>query len=290
MIDKLPPLNSLKAFDAAGRHLNFSHAAAELMVSVGAVSQQIGLLEDWIGKPLFNRTNRGLQFTELGKQYHHTITNAFNEIRSATGNLSRPETSKKLTISSTTSFTMKFLLPRISSFRELWPDVDISIQASTETWHFNQDEGDVAIRYGANPSKDFWSKKISQDAFILTASPDIAAKSIDHSPFLIDSHFDNVLNFPDWKQLRDTFQLNDKFPIQIRQFSQHWMVIEAAINGEGVALVKKILVKDDLKSGKLKQIGVQEIGMNTGYFLLTAKGNESDKVFRSFEKWINSMT
>ena len=145
----LPPLNGLRAFEAAGRRLNFRAAADELGVTQGAVAQQVRQLEAHLGLPLFERLPKGLAFTSSGRSYHVNISAAFEDLRSAT-NILKPEPNTVL-ISVTPTFAAKWLIPNLPAFSEVCPEIDLRIMATEKLSSFHSEGINLAIRQGAPP-------------------------------------------------------------------------------------------------------------------------------------------
>ncbi len=145
----LPPLNGLRAFEIAGRRLNFRAAADELGVTQGAVAQQVRQLEAHLGLPLFERLPKGIAFTSSGRSYHAHVSAAFEELRTATNNL-RPEPDKVL-ISVTPTFAAKWLIPNLPDFSAQHPEIDLRILATEKVSSFHSDGIDLAIRQGEPP-------------------------------------------------------------------------------------------------------------------------------------------
>ena len=145
----LPPLNGLRAFEAAGRYLNFRAAADELGVTQGAVAQQVRGLEDHVGMPLFERLPKGLAFTAAGRGYHVRIAEAFTTLREASAVL-QPQTAKVL-ISVTPTFAAKWLIPHLPDFTARYPDIDLRILATEKVSSFHADGIDLAVRLGEPP-------------------------------------------------------------------------------------------------------------------------------------------
>lgn len=296
MPEHLPPLNALRAFEKAGRHLNIARAAQDLGVSSGAISQQVHALEKWIGCRLFQRSNRGLSFTEAGAAYYDGVSKALDDIRLATHAIGRPEIRKRLIISVTASFAMKFLLPRLAAFRDKWPDLDISVSTVELISEFNPSDGDVGIRYGLAHQASYWTREILRDELILVASPNLvdrrehdnAVLHIEDYPLLMDRHPTVIQDYPSWQEYLKSQGVADTENLTLREYSQQWMVIEAAINGEGVALAKRCLVQDDLAAGKLVTLSQEELRLKSGYYMLALPENANDPVIRSFRKWMEN--
>jgi LysR family glycine cleavage system transcriptional activator len=281
----------------SGRYLNIARAAQELGVSSGAVSQQIHSLEKWMGCRLFRRGNRGLTFTPAGETFHEAVSEALGTIRKATKTVSRPEVRQAFIISVTASFAMKFLLPHLSEFRDKWPNIDISVSTVELINEFQPADGDVGIRYGITAQQGVWSREIIRDDLILVASPNLIASAgnkmlledIPDYPLLMDRHPKVIDEYPSWEEYFLSQGLLDPHALKIREFSQHWMVIEAAINGEGTALVKKSLAQEDVKSGRLVRLAAKEMKLKSGYFLVTLPENSNDPIIRSFHHWLQKV-
>lgn len=294
MRERLPPLNALRAFEMAGRHLNIARAAQELGVSPGAVSQQVHVLEKWLGCRLFLRNNRGLQFTEAGEHYFASVANALDTVRDATSVVSRPEVRESFVVSVTVSFAMKWLLPRLAKFRSKWPDLDISVSTVELIGTFSASDGDVGIRYGLgdHPGMKCW--ELMRDELILVAAPHVidrdpgrfALSGLVEYPLLMDNHPKVIAGYPSWEEFLKHRGLQAPARLQMREFSQQWMVIEAATNGEGIALVKSCLVIDDLNAGKLVRVSDEQMALESGYYLVCLPENADDRVVRSFRNWL----
>ena len=160
----LPPLNALRAFEAAARHLSFTRAAEELAVTQAAISHQVKALEEWLGVDLFIRRNRKLFLTEAGQAYLPPLTNAFNELDDATHRTTRVDSSGVLTVSVLPSFAAKWLVPRIGKFRERHPDIDILISPSEDLVQFDRDGVDVGVRHGSGGWPGLHSERFLPEA------------------------------------------------------------------------------------------------------------------------------
>ena len=146
---RLPPLNALRAFETAARHMNFSRAAEELSVTPGAVSQQIQNLEDYVGAALFKRTPKGLLLTDAAQMALPALREAFDRLAEAASMLTAAVDGRRVTVSAAPSFAAKWLVPRLGDFEARHPEVDVWLSAGMELVDFANGEVDVAIRYGA---------------------------------------------------------------------------------------------------------------------------------------------
>src|SRR5215469_12184011 len=148
MAERLPPLNALRCFEVAARHLSFTKAALELNVTHSAVSHQIKTLEEWLGMQLFRRVNRGLMLTEAGQAYLKPVREAFERLGEATRRLRSKGRSGPLTLTVMPSFAAKWLMPRLRRFRERHPEIDVRISAQSHLVDFAREDVDICIRYG----------------------------------------------------------------------------------------------------------------------------------------------
>ena len=168
---RLPPLNAVRAFEAAARHLSFTRAAEELNVTQAAVSHQVKALEDRLGVPLFRRLNRGLLLTDAGGLYRKELEDILDRLEQATERLRATEAVGLLTVSTNTSFASKWLVPRLQRFRDRRPDIDVRIDADDALTDFRRDNVDLAIRYGSGIYEGLHSVKLLQDTVFPVCSP-----------------------------------------------------------------------------------------------------------------------
>ncbi|HEY9056255.1 MAG TPA: LysR substrate-binding domain-containing protein [Aurantimonas sp.] len=242
-------LNALRMFDAAARHLNFRLAAEELKLTQGAVAQQVRRLGAELGQVFFHRKARGLALTDIGRSYHAPVRRALAIIDEATRTL-RPETAR-VTLSVTPSFAAKWLVPRLSRFEAAHPEIDLRTVASERIADFQPDGVDIAIRHGQPPFERgthgtllapldlcaVCSPGYAQSAAPIDRFEDFAAHRL-----IQDSH-----TF--WETLFEHSGTTARH--RFMQFNQTSLAMDAAANGQGVALAPRLLVADEIASGKL---------------------------------------
>jgi LysR family glycine cleavage system transcriptional activator len=255
---RLPPLNALRAFEAAARHLNFSRAADELSVTPGAVSQQIQNLEDYIGGPLFKRTPRGLLLTDTAQTALPALRDAFDNLAEAAALLTAQVEGRRLTITAAPSFAAKWLVPRLGRFEAAYPQVDVWLSADMDLVDFGAGEVDVAIRYGAGPYPGLESVRLMRETVVPVMSPDLMATNPVTAPrdlaghvLLHDGSPDADESCPDWLMWLAARGVKSIDATRGPRFNQSSLVIEAAVGGRGVALAKRALAQDDLDAGRL---------------------------------------
>ena len=274
---ELPPLNSLRAFDAAGRRLSFRSAAEELGVTQGAVAQQVRQLEAHLDMVLFERVPKGLKFTSVGRSFHNRIAKVFADLRSATAEL-KPEPNKVL-ISVTPTFAAKWLIPNLPDFAAAHPSIDLRIMATEKVSSFYSDGIDLAVRQGSPPfGASLDVTLLFKQSLIAVAAPMFADKgdilfdpeTIAKQPKVHDTH-------DQWPSYLAHLSVQDQSARHLR-LSQTSLAVDAAIAGQGVALVSRFLVAHDLEAGRLIEVGpAWEAGGNDFYVLMprTAKNNEA---------------
>lgn len=260
----LPPLNGLKAFEAAGRHLNFRLAAEELGVSQGAVAQQVRGLEGVVGVKLFERRSKGISLTASGRGYHGRVVKAFDTLREAT-DLLRPDPAT-VQISATPSFASKWLIPNLHRFSKAAPDVDLRIIATEKVSSFHGDGIDLAIRHGEPPfgaSIQAW--RLFRNEVIAVAAPSLAANGTAFAelPKLHDAH-------DLWPRYLAMHGLDNDGGRAMR-FTLTVLAIDAAIAGQGVALASRVLVAQELRAGRLVEIGPGTLEVPGDFHLLAQR-------------------
>lgn len=274
---ELPPLNSLRAFDAAGRRLSFRSAADELGVTQGAVAQQVRLLEAHLNVALFERVPKGLRFTSAGRSFHNRITAIFADLRSAAAEL-KPEPDK-VVVSVTPTFAAKWLIPNLPEFTAAHPNIDLRIMATEKVSSFHSDGIDLAVRQGSPPfGASLDATLLFKQLLIAVAAPKFA----DKGDKLLDS--ETLANEP---KIHDTHDLWPSYLAHLGvrdqttrhlHLNQTSLAVDAAIAGQGVALVSRFLVTHDLEARRLVEVGAAwEADKNDFYVLMprTAKNNES---------------
>lgn len=263
MARRLPPLNAVRAFEAAARHLSFTRAADELNVTQAAISHQVKALEEHLGLPLFRRLNRRLLLTDEGQAYLPPLRDALDGIDAATRRLTRQETPGGLKVSVLPSFAAKWLLPRLPRFRERHPDLDVLVSAVDALVDFVRDDVDLGIRYGRGVYPDLKVDILMRDEAFPVCSPKLLeGPNALKSPADLKNHVllhDTVIGTeedPDWRTWLEASGLPTNGPDGIDPsrgpgFSHASMVIEAAVTGQGVALTRRSLTIDDITAGRL---------------------------------------
>ncbi len=253
MSRRLPPLNSLKVFEAAARHLSFTRAAEELFVTQAAVSHQIKALEEFLGLKLFRRRNRSLLLTEEGQSYFTDIKDIFSSIAEATDKVLERSEKGALTIAMPPSFAIQWLVPRLADFNQQEPDIDVRIKAVDMDEGSLTDDVDVAIYYGRGSWGGLRADKLYQEYLMPLCSPTLllGQKPLETLADLSQHTLLHNTSRKGWKQFVKENHLTEVNVNQGPIFSHTTMVLQAAAHGQGIALGNNVLAQPELDAGRL---------------------------------------
>lgn len=298
MTRRLPPLNGVRAFEAAARSLSFTKAAEELNVTPAAVGQQVKALEAYFGVKLFTRLTRALQLTETGQLVLPYLQTGFDQIAEADRVLRSRQDERTLTISVAPTFGAKWLVSRLPRFRQAYPDYDLRIDATDRYANFDCDNVDIALRYGRGDYPGLESECLLAEDAVPVCSPRLLeGKHPLHKPEDLRHH---MLLHVQWKMESDAASnwriwlraagLDDIDPDQGLRFSIESLVIQAALDAQGVALVSRAVVEQDLVEGRLVcpfAPGVQAQNPFGYYFVCPSATRDIPKVV-AFRCWIRA--
>jgi LysR family glycine cleavage system transcriptional activator len=290
----LPPLNSLRAFESAGRLLSFSKSADELNVTPGAISQQIRGLEDFLEIKLFKRRNRSIILTDSGQIFLPLLSDGFSSITEAVDAVRRSQKDGPLTISAAPSFTAKWLIPRLCKFQALHSEIDVRIDATSRLVDFVREDIDIGIRFGTGEFEGLDSIYLFSFDLIVVCSPNLMHEGkglhdlddIRHHTLLLSDDSDLDPSWPDWAMWLATAGVEGVDPTRGIYFSQGEMVIEAAIAGQGVALVASVMAADAIESGLLVQPFETRLPVRLSFHLITTMQKSRDPKICAFRQWV----
>ncbi|MDI4235319.1 transcriptional regulator GcvA [Bradyrhizobium sp. Arg237L] len=291
MTARLPSLNGLRAFEAAARHLSFTQAAAELNVTQTAISHQIKRLEQELGVRLFVRQNRALTLTPKAAEYLPGVRAAFNDLKLATDRLLRREDDHVLTVSTLASLAAKWLLPRLSTFQEAHPGVDVRITTSTSLVDFQRDNVDAAIRYGRGQWQGLRADWLMADELFPVCSPSLLngekpLKCPEDLRGHVLLHTSNA-NSDDWRLWLTAAGLPADLSKQPGiTFDLIFMTIQAAIDGIGVAMGRTSYVQDDIAKGRLVVPFKITLPADAGFYLVSPQARADSPKLAAFRQWM----
>ncbi|KKE83197.1 transcriptional regulator GcvA [Pseudoalteromonas luteoviolacea] len=291
MARRLPPLNALKAFEAAARHLSFTKAAEELFVTQAAISHQIKTLEEHLGLKLFLRKNRSLLLTEEGQGYFLDIKDIFSQLIDATEKLLARGAKGSLTVSLTPSFAIQWLVPRLSKFNELFPDIDVRIKAQDQDENSLTDDVDVAIYYGRGNWSGVQTHKLHTEYLVPLCSPLLlnGPKPLDQPSDLANHNLLHDTSRRSWKSWLKTAGGRNVPANTGPIFSHSSMVLQAAVHGQGIALGNSVLAKPDLDAGRLVIPFSHSLESKNAYYLVCRESQAELGKIVSFKDWMLSM-
>ena len=293
MTRRLPPLNAIRAFEAAARHLSFTAAAKELYVTQAAVSHQVKALEEHLGIQLFLRRNRRLILTDAGQRYLPPLREALDMVHRATDRLRTAESTGALKVSVLTSFAAKWLIPRLARFWERHPEIDVLVSANDKLVDFAYDDHDMAIRYGRGHYPDLRADKLMHDAIFPVCSPRLlegpnplrSPADLKHHTLLHDT-VQGTEDDPDWRLWLKAAGVEDVDPARGPGFSHSSMALEAAIGGQGVVLGRSSLTVDDLAAGRLVQPFGPTMTSTFVYTIVSPREIADQPKVRLFREWL----
>ena len=296
----LPPLDLLRGFEAAARHLSFTRAAAELFLTQSAVSRQIQALEAFVGVDLFERRHKALALTGAGEAYYRTVVHALDLLRDATRKLKEARKGHVLTVTTTVSFAALWLVPRLARFRKLHPHVDVRITATHEVVDLEREGIDLAIR-------DCPLSKVPPGAVFLVgehlapmASPAYLkeakraklplARPEDLRHHVLLNLHDTPRRWPwlSWAAWFEAMGVEDTTPAGTLTFDQYDQVIHAALHGQGIALGRMTLAGQHIRARQLVPLFGQRQRLARGFHAVFARDAAERPEVGQFVEWLRT--
>lgn len=275
---QLPPLEPLVAFEAAARLLSFTLAASELNLSQAAVSQRIRNLENYLGISLFKRTHKAVQLSSAGKEFQHTVSAALRQLASATADLKAPATRQRLTVAVDQSVASMWLMPRLPDFQQSNPDIAIRLIASDDEQDCLASDVQLAIIHGDGVWPGFESEQLFEEEVFAVCAPTFLEESgnssagLENSSQLIDLTLleleDDRWDWMNWRVWLSATGSDLPTNHNGYRINSYPLVVEAAKNGQGIALGWRYLVDDDLANGALIKPLPHSVRTRFGYYLV----------------------
>ncbi|HYF57912.1 MAG TPA: transcriptional regulator GcvA [Burkholderiaceae bacterium] len=291
----LPPLELLRTFEAAARHLSFTLAAAELFVTQSAVSRQIRALEDDLGTPLFERRHRALALTDAGRLLHGATLDVFERLRDATRRLRRSGGRRSVTVTTTVAFAALWLVPRLPRFTAAHPEVDVRISATNRRLDLARDDIDLAVRF--LPAAPGNGEALLGDSVAPVCSPALLRdparplrEPADLRRHVLLATMDTDSRSPtaEWPEWFEAVGVPGLEPAGTLHFSQYDLLANAAIAGQGVALGRLPLLRDALRRGELVVPFGRETASPRAYYLIPAPHARGDAPVEAFLAWLRA--
>jgi len=290
---RLPPLNSLRTFESAARHLSFTKASEELFVTQAAVSHQIKHLEEFLGMALFHRKNRKLTLTAEGADYWPQIRDIFEQLKHATENLQSAGASGSLNVSVTPTFAIEWLIPRLDRFKTLYPDIDVRIAANNDDREvdFFGEDIDCAIYFAKGRyRKNIYQQRLLDEYLIPLCSPQLLASD---NPLTEPADLKNhtllhETSTEDWMRWLKKAQVKGIDLSHGTIFSHTVMVLQAAIHGQGVAIGYSVLAQQVIDTGRLVTPFDITIPSINSYDFVCPEGHQNKTKIAVFSDWLKT--
>ncbi|MEP0519184.1 MAG: transcriptional regulator GcvA [Hyphomicrobiales bacterium] len=295
MVYRLPPLNALRAFEATARHMSFSRAAEELNLTPSALSYQVRMLEEFLSVKLFTRLNRAIELTDHGQRVFPGVRESFQLMSKAMSRLTADTPDHILVVSTGPSFAAKWLTPRIVSFMEACPDLEMRVSASLALIDFVEDRVDVSVRFGAGRYEGLHAERLVGDWTTPMVAPQLlegenalrTPADIANHTLLHDDSIKYLPNAPVWKDWLQEAGVSGIDTGKGARFNHADHALNAAAKGSGVVLGRGVLAADDLEMGRLV-MPFPEITIDTGfafYFVCPPTMLHRPKV-QQFREWV----
>ncbi|MGH6899438.1 MAG: LysR substrate-binding domain-containing protein [Geminicoccaceae bacterium] len=299
---RLPPLTSLRAFEAAARHLSFKAAAAELGVTPTAISHQIRLLEDICGRPLFQRRPRPLKLTSVGERLFPVLRDGLDAFASAMASVAEDAEQSPLRVTSPNAFAGRWLIPRLPLWREVHPEVPLEVIGTDAVLDLRSGDADVAIRYAYSMSTDLTAREIFRDAFFPMCAPELLARGaypikratdLLRYPLIHYHWFNSDPRAPTWRQWLATARsvdpdLPDVTKAWDLSFREELHAIDAVVAGQGIAICSDVVVRHELESGRL--VKAHDLSLpGYGYYLVHMPHHPRLATIAAFSTWMRSV-
>jgi LysR family glycine cleavage system transcriptional activator len=291
---RLPPLNALRTFEAAARHLNFEKAGDELAVTASAVGQQVKSLEEWVGRALFVRLpSKGVALTPPGARYAAAISEALDGLNDATTRLLRPSEAKSLNVSTLASLAANWLIPRLGTFRALHPDLEVRVSVSSDRTDFAREDIDVVIRFGKGGYPGMRTDLLMEEVFFPVCSTtlveDPSRPLVEPADLGRHTLLHETVDIPDyvtWDRWLAAVGVRGVDTSRGPRFTHTFLTIQAAASGQGVALATSVLIGDYLEAGRLVRPFPHEVRGAYQYYIVCPEASAEKPGIVAFRNWL----
>jgi LysR family glycine cleavage system transcriptional activator len=292
---RLPPLNSLRAFEAAARHLSFEKAGDEIAVTASAVGQQVKALEAWLGRPLFVRQpSRGVSLTPLGERYAASLTEMLDRLNEATAQALRPDKSQVITVSTLPSLASGWLIPRLGTLRERHPELEIRVSVDTRRTDFAREDVDVAIRFGRGDYPGLRTDLLMEETFFAVCSaallddpkkPLREPRDLRHHT-LLHEIVETIPDYITWDRWLAAVGVEGIDTTRGPRFPHTYLSLQAAASGQGVALATNVLIGDYLDAGRLVRPFPHQVKGAYQYYVVCPEASADRPAIAAFRAWL----
>jgi len=287
----LPPLNALRAFEAAARHGSFVAAAVDLHVTHWAIGKQIKLLEDWFGVPLFERRPRGVALTDDGAELLGEASEAFSRLGAAAAKLRRSETPRRVSglvrVNVPTSFALRWLIPHLADFYHSFRNIEVRISVTSRRLRYIGGAADLGVRLNWEPVQGLRSQILMKDWQLPACSPDLLRNRPVTSVEDLRRHalLHSATTRTAWPQWLAAAGHPDLSPLRHLEFEHVHLQLQAAVDGLGIAIASKPLIEGDLAAGRLV-CPLAQPEVDGGDYVLVSEDQPATAATRAFRQWI----
>jgi LysR family glycine cleavage system transcriptional activator len=291
----LPPLTSLRAFEAAARHRNFEKAGDELAVTASAIGQQVKALEAWLRRPLFVRLpSKGVALTSVGERYAATVGELLDKLNEATARALRPDASNVLTVSTVPSFAANWLIPRLGSLKARHPELEVRVSVSPALTDFAREDVDVGIRSGRGVYPGLRSDLLMDENFFPVCSTallndptrPLCEPSDLRSHTLLHEIPEGMPDFMTWSRWLAAVGVDGIDTTRGPRFSHTFLALQAAASGQGVALATNVLIGDYLNAGRLARPFPHQVRGAYQYYVVCPEASAGRPAIVAFRTWL----
>jgi LysR family glycine cleavage system transcriptional activator len=286
MTDRLPPMQALRAFDAAARTGSLTRAAEALHLTHGAISHQIKALEDEFGVKLVERSGRGIRLTDEGERFAARLRGALTEIGDAVREITTRSNPRQLRLSTLPSFAARWLLPRITRFTKAHPDIDLEIRTNNSLVDFRREDVDVAIRHGLGQWPGLIVEHLLDDITFPVCSPRLNGGKLPKRPADLERYPLLRGEGEQWKTWFEAAGLDWPEPDRGPLYSDSSHMLQAAIEGQGVAIARSSILGDDLRNGVLVKLFDIEVHNPRKYYLVYPPRMKDSPKLEAFRSWL----
>jgi LysR family glycine cleavage system transcriptional activator len=289
MARRLPPLNSLRAFEAASRHASFTRAAEELFVSQGAISRHVAALEGWLKVQLFTRHARGIELTPKGALFFRVVRGALDQVEYGARQLQQKPDDKMLRLKVPPTFAIRWLVPRLARFHAFRPQIDVQITTSHQPVNFNREDVDACIHSDTQPLPDAQCRRLFGEILLPVCSPALLERGAplrtpdDLGEHVLVCSLHRPRDWPTWLGAAGVQEVDGNNGIKVENSA---LAYQAAIDGLGVVIAQRSFVEDDLKSRRLVAPFDLQVPGDGAYFLGYPGERPKGEGVAAFETWV----
>lgn len=290
MARRLPPLNSLRAFEAAARLGSFTLAADELCVTHGAISRHVQQLETWLDRPLFERHNRRVELTDAGRAYLAEVGASFDRIALATVQHFGQGQQRVLRVSAPATFSLRWLVPKLSSFQVAHPAIEVRLSTSNEPIEKLRDKVDLIVRGGPQAIDGYVAEEFLSEVRLPVCAPKLLEGRPLRTPAdLADFTLLHAATYPGmWPEWLAAAGHANLVPRNSLTLAHFYLTLQGALDGLGVAMGPIALVADDIAEGRLVQPFSEPALPPWRYFTYVAAARAQDEAVRAFKDWLKA--